>query len=169
VTREYQPYIVDPEYIRQFEGRRFVVLRAASDEMRRVFEDAISAFRHRFPSSPLSYLAKPHVTLAGFAAGTDLNRVRELSDTWAATVPPLSVDVEGIDVISDPFGIVLLKVRKTADLVHALSAMRQLSESRGPRVSDEIPVEAWMFHMSVAYGAGRSAGEWNDVVQFVPE
>jgi 2'-5' RNA ligase len=165
-VRDYQPFIDDPEYLRQFEGQRFIVLRATG-QVAEVFDGIKGALRRRFPDAAMSYIAQPHVTLCGFARGTPLDSVRELAAVWSPPASPLEIRADPLDTFRDPFPIVILKVRHTPDLFEAFARLRRLSEERGPRGSSSVALEDWTFHMSVAYAAGVTSEAWNEVRQFI--
>jgi 2'-5' RNA ligase len=162
----YRPFIDDPEYVARFQGERFIVLRASGPVIS-VFEDVKRRLRERFPSWPLSYLAEAHVTLCGFEKHADLDAIRALAREWAPHVSPSAIVVDGIGVFGPPTKNVMLDVRKTPQLVAMLASIRDASARRGPHFTETIPVDEWTFHMSVAYGAGLSAAEWDEVASCV--
>src|SRR4051812_23608456 len=126
----YQAFIDDSAHRAQLEGQRFVVLRAPV-VVADVFRGIQEQFRKRLEGLPVSYPAAPHVTLCGFAAGTALADVQRLVDAWAATTPKLLIEITGVSVFPPPFRIVLVEVRRTPELLSALTRMRDAAAALG--------------------------------------
>ena len=170
VTRRgpYEPFIDDPEHIRQLEGQRFVVLRPAAgvSDCHRQVQDVL---RQRFSGWPISYPARAHVTLAGFAAGTTLESVRDLVSGWIADVRGLQIEIRRASSFPPPFRIAILEVVKTPALFGALQSLRHKAEQRRLTLSTVVPAEEWIFHMSLAYGSRLTAAEWKDLTRLVDE
>jgi 2'-5' RNA ligase len=162
----YRPFIDDPRFAAEFEGQRFIVVRATGG-VAGAFHAIGHALRARFAGVSMSYIAQPHLTFCGFARGTALEPIRQLAEAWAAQVPPLAIDLEGVDCFPDPSRVVVARIRRTPVLEHALSSARRLSDERGPRGTSDVPVDAWVFHLSIAYCAALTVGEWEDVGRFV--
>jgi 2'-5' RNA ligase len=162
----YEPFIDDPEHIKELDRQRFVVLRPAAvvSDCHRWVQDLL---RHHLSGLSVSYPARAHVTLAGFAAGTSLEAVQDLVSAWALDVPPLRIEVEGATLFPPPFQIAVLKVVKTAALLAALQGLRQKAAQPGLTMSTVIPAEEWVFHMSLAYCAKLNATEWSEVGRFM--
>jgi hypothetical protein len=162
----YEPFIDNPEHIRELDGQRFVVLRPAIvvSECHRQVQDVL---RQRLSGLPASYPACAHVTLAGFAAGTPLESVQELVSDWLPDVPSLRIELQGATSFPPPFQIAILQVVKTPALFSALQGLRRKAEQRGLTMSTVTPAEQWVFHMSLAYCSSLSATEWSDVARFI--
>jgi 2'-5' RNA ligase len=162
----YEPFIDDPEHIRALDRQRFVVLRPAPvvSECHRQVQDVL---RRRLAGYPASFPARAHVTLAGFAVGTPLESVQDLVTDWIRDVPALQVAVERATSFPAPFQIAILQVLKTPALSAALQALRRRAEQRELAVSTTIPVEEWVFHMSLAYCSSLTATEWAGLTQFI--
>ena len=162
----YQPCIADVAHIRALDRQRFVVLRpgsAVSEGHRRLQE----ILRERLSAFPISYPACAHVTLSGFDAGTPLDAVQTLVERWARGVPVLRIEIEGVAVFPPPFQIVIVQVRKTAELLTALVGLRQQAEEQQLSIATAIRPQDWVFHMSVAYCSGLSATAWRAVTALV--
>jgi len=159
----YEPFIDDPEHIREVDGQRFVVLRPEGvvSDCHRKLQDVL---RRSLSGMPVSF-PRAHVTLAGFAGGTQLESARELVSSWTHGVPPLRVQVQGARSFPSPFQILYLEVLKTPALVRALRSLRRLAEERGLPVETGIPVDAWVFHMSLAYCSKLTATQWDSVAR----
>ena len=166
--KEYRPFIDDSAYLSGLAGHRYVVLRPIG-EVPNVYATVQTAIQGRFPDLAITYPAHAHVTLKGFPAGTPLAAVQALVHAWATEASPLQVGVERVTVFPKPFKIVLMQVRKTADLFHALVRLRALAEQH--HLPDwpqgTIPkVDDWILHLSVAYCSTLSAADWSAVAAF---
>ena len=162
----YEPFIDDPEHLRELEGQRFVVLRPAMPviQCHRQVQDVV---RRRLSGLPVSYPARAHVTLAGFALGTPLESVQNLVSEWIRDVPSLRIEVQGATSFPAPFQIAILKVVKTSALFSALRGLRRKAEQRGLRLSTVTPAEEWVFHMSLAYCSKMSLADWDELAPFI--
>jgi 2'-5' RNA ligase len=165
-VNHYQPFIDDPRHLSELDRQRFVVLRIPPS-VTGTYGQVQKAVRQRWSALPVSYPARAHVTLCGFAAGSALDAVQEVVSYWARTVPPLLIEVERVSAFPPPFQIVIVQVRKTPALFAALTSLRERAEQRGLVVSTHVPLEQWIFHMSVAYCSALGAQAWHQVTQFV--
>jgi 2'-5' RNA ligase len=159
---EYQPFIDDPDDLALLEGQRYVVLRPAG-AVAAVYADVANAVRERAAGLPLSFPARPHVTLGGFPAGTSLNELQQLVERWASLVPPLQVVVDGIGFFPFPFQVVIIQIQRIPELSEALTSLRRNAGGNGLAAFDDIPVKDWTFHMSVAYGRRLGSDEWAEL------
>jgi 2'-5' RNA ligase len=162
----YQPFIEDPEHLRELDRQRFVVLRMPS-AVTATYGPVQDAVRQRLSALPVSYPARAHVTLCGFVAGTALAAVQEMVGPWARSMPSLLIEVERVSAFPPPFQVVVLQVRKTPELFAALVSLRRRAEERQLVLSTLVPADQWIFHMSVAYCSGLSAPAWHAFTQFV--
>ena len=160
----YQPFIDDPVHLKALDRQRFVVLRAPRT-VRVAYSQIQRTFRERLRGLSVSYPARAHVTLCGFAAGTSLHAVQELVRSWARAVPPLRIELARVSTFPSPFQIVIVEVRKTPALFAALAGLRARAEDERLTVSTVMPVERWTFHMSVAYCSQLEATAWQEVTQ----
>lgn len=158
----------DVGHLALLEGQRFVVLRpdgavsAAYDAVRAALQPHLSRL-------PLSSPARPHVTLRGFPAGTPLAQVQALVQSWAPGISPLRIEVEGVGTFPPPFKTVVVRIRRTPPLVHALASLRDLARERAlPDLPGGAPsVDEWIFHMTVAYCAPLAEDEWAELTRRV--
>jgi len=162
----YEPFIDDPEHIREVEGQRFVVLRP-TDVVSDYYRELQNVLRRRLSGRPVSFPAHEHVTLAGFAAGTQLQSVQELVSVWRQGVPPLRLQVERAASFPPPSKILYLEVLKTPALFRALQTLRRMAEERALLLDSVISVDEWIFHMSLAYCPSLNATEWDLMARFV--
>jgi 2'-5' RNA ligase len=160
----YQPFIDDPVHIKALDRQRFVVLRAPLT-VSVVYSQIQKTIRERLRGLPVSYPARAHVTLCGFAAGTSLHAVQELVRSWALAVPPLRIELARVSAFPSPFQIVIVEVRKTPALFSALAGLRARAQDERLTISTVMPVEKWTFHISVAYCSQLEATAWQEITQ----
>jgi ribosomal protein S18 acetylase RimI-like enzyme/2'-5' RNA ligase len=162
----HEPFIEDAKHIQELDRQRFVVVRP-STVVSNCYRQVQETLRQRLSGLPVSYPARAHVTLAGFAAGTSLQSVQDLVSDWVRQVPPLGIEVERATSFGSPFQIPILQVVKAPALFDAMASLRRESERRGLATSTITPVENWVFHMSLAYCAELDAARWKEVERFV--
>jgi len=161
----YHPLIDDPDHVARLEGHRYVVLRPTG-AVPNVHDRIRALLKEKLTGLEVSYPAQGHVTLAGFANGA-LEAVRRLAADWAATVPALRLEVQRVSVFPTPFQVVILQIRRTAELFEALASLRRLADRREFGNVLTTPPAEWIFHMSIAYCSSLSAASWEDVVRYV--
>ena len=157
-------FLDDPFHIRALDRQRFVVLRAPRT-VSTAWDHIQGTVRERLRGLPVSYPARAHVTLCGFAPGVSLRAVQETVRSWAAGVPPLRIEVMRVSSFAAPFQIIIVEIRKTPELFSALAALRARADGEGLPVSTVMPVDKWRFHMSVAYCSKLEAGAWREITQ----
>jgi hypothetical protein len=164
----YEPFIDDLEHIRAVDRQRFVVLRpnAFLTQLHKRLQELL---RERFGDESISYAAQAHVTLGGFAAGTDLREVQDLVESWSLTVAPLRITVEAVACVPTPHQIVILRVAKTPELLAAVSQLQSSANRANLKIDATISPLDWVFHMSVGYCTHLNGSAWNDVETFVDE
>jgi hypothetical protein len=160
----YQPFIDQPADLARLQGQRYVVLRPFGDIVAE-FERVKRALAQRFQNVAISYVARPHLTLAGFEAGTALESVSRLAALWATTVRPLTIQAEAVGFF--PFRIAIVRVRKTPELSEALGLLRLHAMQEGPPCFSAVPVEEWVFHLSIGYCHALAQGDWQEVMEFL--
>ena len=162
----YEAFLDDPEHITRLDGQRFVVLRP-SEVVSEYYRQVQNELRRRLAGLPVSYPARAHVTLAGFAAGTTLESVRELISGWVRHVPLLRIQVERATSFPPPSQIAILQVLRTPALFRSLTALRRSAVEQGLTLSTVTPVEEWVFHMSLAYCSKLNAAEWDALARVI--
>jgi 2'-5' RNA ligase len=162
----YQPFIADPTHLSELDRQRFVVLRMPQTATE-MYGHVQGLVRQRLSALPVSYPARPHVTLCGFPAGTVLAAVQETVESWARSIPSLAIEVERMSTFPPPFQVVIVQVRKTPELLAAVAGLRRQAEERRLVLSTLVPADQWIFHMSVAYCAGLGAAAWHELTEFI--
>lgn len=166
--RPYRAFIDDPAHIELVDGQRYVVLRPPP-EVRTRYMQVQRAMKDRLNNEPVSFPAEPHITFIGVAEGSTLERVRDVVKEWARVTAPLEMHVENVGSFPAPDQIVILRMRKTTQLLDALIRLRTLALENGLRLLGSIEPAQWIFHMSVAYCSALNAKAWRQLVASVDD
>ena len=160
--------MTDPAHLTALAGQKYVVLRVGGD-VDRLFRDTQRLLRERLAGLPVGYPNTGHVTLRGFPPDTDYDRVTEVLDAWSSETPPLAIEIERPTYFGPPHQAIILRVKRTDGLVRAYSRLAELADQASlPAIAETgRPVEAWVFHVSLAYCKDLSEGAWARVVELV--
>lgn len=164
--KHYQAFLEDPGQISAFDGQRYVVL-CPDDAVADVQRYGRMLLESLGDDLPISYVRRAHVTLAGFPKGSSLEQVQDLIAEWAETVPPLLLAVEGLGTLPPPAKIAVVRMRKTPELFDAFRRLREMATARGLPPIDAIPVDEWVFHMSIAFCSSLDEEAWAAVVKLL--
>ncbi|MDI6944414.1 2'-5' RNA ligase family protein [Microbacterium barkeri] len=149
--------MTDPEQLRSLEGQQYVVL-CPTGPVAAFFDATQEELRAAVPMAPFPTVG--HVTLRGFSEARRVGELRNEIRAWAAGIPPIELQVDAVDAFPAPFQIVITRLARTASLVDAYSSLTdRLGATDFSRVG-ELPLEQWVFHLSLIYGAALSAEEW---------
>jgi 2'-5' RNA ligase len=159
IVSSYRPFIDDPRDVARFEGQRFVVLRAIG-AVQDLHGHVRSLLEAHLPPGETSGPTEGHVTLAGFPKGTALEPIRDVVAQWAQSVAPLRLEIEKPSYFPAPFQVAMLQIRKTPELVAALTSLRTRARARGLGDDGTVPPSEWVFHMSLAYCSSLSSAAW---------
>ena len=156
-------FMTDPAQLGSLEGQQYVVLRPAGDvsELYRRTQDEVLSL---MPSG-CAHPHVGHVTLRGFS---ECDRVPELRDAvrrWAAAQRVIDVAVDSVDVFPSPFNVAILKLARSASLVGAYSSLTAFLDTTDFRRIGELPLDEWVFHMSLAYGSELDPDAWAEAVR----
>jgi 2'-5' RNA ligase len=158
----YQPILEDADQIASLEGQRFVVLRTPS-AIASPWLALRASLREALADAPVFYPAAAHLTLCGFAAGTPIEALRRCTEAWASETPELDLAAVRIDAFPPPAQVASVEIRRTPELVAAVSRLRELAADHQLVVSTTTPLEAWTPRMSLVYGARLDAAAWQRV------
>jgi len=161
----YKPFIDDPSTLAKLAGQRFVVLRP-SGPLPSAFRRLQHTIKQQLQGMPAAFPAEPHVTLAGYAVGTELDELSDIVTAWARTIAPLQLAVVRISAFPAPFQILIVQLRKTPELLHALSHLRDSAALRGLEVITVMPAAQWIFHLTLANCADLSGELWEKARAF---
>ncbi len=100
-----------------------------------------------------------HLTLKGFGVETD-DVISEVVAAWARSTSPLPV--APLRVSSFPeVRVLIVEVGRDDALVAATRRIRDAASNLPAGSEDQIPVEDWVFHLSLAYGDWLEATAWD--------
>lgn len=153
-----RPFVTDPAHLDQLTGRASLCARP-SGEVEEAFERAQAQVREIVGDEGASWPAA-HMTLAGF--GTRDRPVDEpmqrsiaaLVDRCTSAISPLRLEVTGFDAFVQD-RVPILAIRSTPELSAAARRIRSGAVTQGLPSHEEIPVDDWVFHLSLGYYAGE--------------
>ncbi|MCK6080180.1 2'-5' RNA ligase family protein [Microbacterium sp. EYE_5] len=148
-----------PEQLASLEGQQYLVLRPVSG-----VADLYSAEqRDALSTTDLPHPHTGHVTLRGFFESTRRDELGELVRAWAAAQQPIELVVDGVDAFPDPWRILILRLARTDSLVSAYATLTDALETTDLRRLGELPLDDWIFHMSVVYGKTLADDAWREL------
>ena len=158
--------MTDPAYLTALAGQKYVVLRVGG-EVERAFQETQRLLRDRLAGLPIGYPNSGHVTLRGFPSGSDHISVTGVLNAWAREMAPLVIETERLSHFGPPHKVIILRVRRTDELVRAYARLAELADQAGLGALPEggFPVERWVFHVSLAYGRQLPEADWARVVE----
>lgn len=158
-----RPFMTDPATVASLEGQQYLVLRPVADVAAFYKEEQRNAL-DRLPSG-LPHPNTGHVTLRGFAEPERVDALLDTVRAWASSTRPIEVGVEAIDGFAPPFKVLLARLKRSQSLTSAYASLTQVLDATGVERIGELPLEEWIFHLSLVYCAGLSDAEWDGVVQ----
>ena len=160
--------MTDPAHLTALAGQKYVVMRVGG-EVERLFRDTQRLLRERLVGLPVGYPNTGHVTLRGFPSGTDHIKVTGVLNAWSRETAPLSIETERLSHFGPPHQTIILRVRRTEELVRAYARLAELADQAGLSALPEggFPVERWVFHVSLAYCRDLPEADWTRVVAMI--
>ena len=155
----YPPYITDPRYLALAEGTSYYAVMRPTEVLAAAYSRVQEAVRS-LGFEGLSYPA-PHLTLKAFGEADEADVVAVV-EGWASNVGPVLTRFEAIDSFPD-FEVLIAKVERHDSLVTAMTELRHRAEGLAPGFEDAIPIDSWVFHMSLAYANWISEADWADL------
>lgn len=108
-----------------------------------------------------------HVTLRGFFEPERVASLRESIATWAGSTPPMEILIDAVDGFPPPFQILIARLARTDSLVEAYSRLTDSIDATDFRRIGELPLDDWVFHLSLAYASGLSAIRWSGTLDAI--
>lgn len=152
-----------PDQLASLEGQQYLVLRPTgnvSDTYRAVQSELLTAL-----PAGTKHPHTEHVTLRGFYEPQRRDEVAVLVREWAARQHPIDIVAEAIDVFPAPWQIVISRLARTAALVEAYASLTAALGQTDLRRLDELPLDDWIFHLSVVYGRSLTPDAWLDLAR----
>ncbi|WP_240949010.1 2'-5' RNA ligase family protein [Microbacterium salsuginis] len=150
--------MTDPALLESLDGQQYLVLRP-EDEIETFWDVSRESLRESI-AQPVSYPHTGHVTLRGFLEPDRVDELKAALTTWAQVQPPIELKVVGIDGFPPPFQIVHAELKRTSSLVSAYAGLTSLLDSTDFHRIGELPLEDWVFHMSLIYAGGLDEVSW---------
>lgn len=157
------PYMTEPELLESLRGQQYVVLRPVA---------AVSGFYEREQFETLKWLPDStphpntgHVTLRGFFEPKRVPLIRDLLYSWAESRPPIELHIDAIDGFPPPFQVLIARPERTVSLIEAYSSLTELLDTTDLRRIGELPLDDWVFHLSLAYANSLDERRWNELLQ----
>lgn len=147
-----------PEQLASLEGQQYVVLRPTGDVATTYRQTQRELLTH-VPAAT-KHPHTEHVTLRGLHEPERREEVAVLVRAWAARQHPIEITGEAIDTFAAPWQIVIMRLARTTPLVNAYSSLTDALDRTDFRRLGELPIEDWVFHLSVVYGKTLAPDAW---------
>jgi hypothetical protein len=154
--------MTDPTLLASLEGQQYLVLRPTGPVAE--FYDNEQASLRRHLVGPISFPNTGHVTLRGFYEPTRVHALRDQLQAWAATQPPVNMRIEAVDGFPTPFQILIARLERSLVLVDAYNSLSHAMDSTDFRRIGELPIDEWIFHLSLIYCSTLSEEQWRAVL-----
>ena len=150
-----------PDQLASLEGQQYLVLRPAG-AVAKTYRQVQAELLPLLPEGT-KHPHTEHLTLRGFYEPERRDQVTALVREWAAHRNPIEVVAEKVDTFPAPWQIVIMRAERTASLVEAYGSLTAALEPTGFRRLDELPLDDWIFHLSVVYGKALTSDAWADL------
>ena len=71
--------------------------------------------------------------------------------------------MDGVDGFPPPFSVVIARLKRTPELLAAYARLTSLLDETDFQRLGELPLEQWVFHLSLAYCSSLGEAEWDDI------
>ncbi|MCI0158914.1 2'-5' RNA ligase family protein [Leifsonia shinshuensis] len=153
-----RPFMTDRATLASLEGQQYVVLRPAA-EVGAFYAEEQRILLDRLPTG-LPHPNTGHITLRGFAEPDRVDALRAAVRACAAAQDPIEAVVEAIDGFPAPFQVLIARLRRSPALTEAYASMTRALESTDFERIGELPLDDWVFHLSLVYCAALSDDDW---------
>ena len=152
-------FMTGSSVLASLEGQQYVVLRPRGDVA--TFYDAErAAFRSALPAAVTSPNTG-HVTLRGFEEPARTAELKDFLARWAGRQEPIEVEVTDVDGFAPPFQILIARLARSSSLVGAYASLTAALDGTDFRRVGELPLEDWVFHLSLIYASALTEDEWD--------
>lgn len=152
------PYMTDPVQLESLQGQQYVVLRP-SESVAALYEREQSDVLARLPDGT-PHPNTGHVTLRGFFEPERVHSLRGLIASWASSQSPVELSVDAIDGFPPPFQVLIARLERTSSLTDAYRRLTDVLDATDFRRIGELPLEEWIFHLSLAYARSLDEQSW---------
>jgi hypothetical protein len=154
--------MTEPGLLASLRGQQYIVLRPTV-AVAAFYESEQSKLLTRLPGST-PHPNTGHVTLRGLYEPDRVHVVRDLIESWADAMTPIDLIVDAIDGFPPPFAVLIARLARTKSLTEAYSSLTELLDATDVRRIGELPLDDWVFHLSIAYASALDEQEWHDVL-----
>jgi hypothetical protein len=151
--------MTDPALLESLRGQQYLVLRPVSGVA--AFYDEEADHLNIPPWSSLPHPNAGHVTLRGFFEPHRVGLLRDALARWAGSQPPVDLRVAAVDGFPTPFQIVIARLDRSPSLVAAYASLTAELDAGDFHRIGELPLEEWVFHLSLLYGGGLEPQQWD--------
>lgn len=109
-----------------------------------------------------------HLTLGEWHGYPDVEALACVVERWAQRQGPLQLHFEGLQATSAASCLLLASVRADPALREALRGLRSVAREMGLPCVEQVAVEDWLFHVSLAHCPGLSTQQWQSMLHDVP-
>ncbi|PJJ70716.1 2'-5' RNA ligase superfamily protein [Diaminobutyricimonas aerilata] len=162
-----RPFMTDPAQLAALEGQQYVVFRPI-DGVLRAYEAARRAVAPLLPTGA-THPHAGHVTLRGFHEPRRVESLKNFIADWAAEQTPVTMNVDTLDGFPPPFRVAILRLARSPSLVDAYASLTHALERTDFARVGELPVDDWIFHMSVAYCGDMPDDRWSELHRTVTD
>ena len=157
------PYMTDPAQLESLKGQQYVVLRpdaAVADFYRRAQSDVLGRLPDGIPHPHTG-----HVTLRGFFEPERVASLRAAITDWARSLAPIDLRVEAVDGFPPPFSVLIARLERTHSLLDTYAGLTALLDSTDFVRIGELPLDEWVFHLSLAYANALDEQAWAQALE----
>ncbi len=94
--------------------------------------------------------------------------LRDALAEWARGQTPIDLRVVAVDVFPPPFQIVIARAERTPSLVSAYASLTEVLDAGDFRRVGELPLEEWVFHLSLLYAGALPELGWQALCAEAP-
>jgi CubicO group peptidase (beta-lactamase class C family) len=166
------PILVDEWTLREAEGTAYVIVRPVA-ALAQAFSD--------WQGTTLDRIGVPcaapsaHATLKAFGTqdspltGTDERRIVEVVQAWATSRDGLDLRATALEILRED-GTPIVRLDGSS-ILPAMSDLRSASVDAGLPIaeSDQIALDRWIPHLSLAYPVDRDAARWHELEGWMRE
>ncbi|MDU0327232.1 2'-5' RNA ligase family protein [Microbacterium sp. KSW2-21] len=157
------PYMTEPVQLESLQGQQYVVLRP-DESVAALYRSEQSTVLARLPDGT-PHPNTGHVTLRGFFEPERVHVLREFVASWASSQPPIELSVDAIDGFPPPFQVLVARLERTSSLTGAYRRLTEVLDATDFRRIGELPLEEWIFHLSLAYARSLDERAWAEQLE----
>ncbi|WP_409488816.1 2'-5' RNA ligase family protein [Pseudomonas promysalinigenes] len=160
--------------IQRIEGNSYLVIRIADHPAASAFAALQQALRERLERTGEVFAKEAliptslHLTLAEWHGQADTNALLRLVRQWANAQRPLSLYFDGLRDVPAPSCLLMASACADLAMRDALRALRAMARSENLACVEQVPVDEWLFHVSLAHCPALSSGHWRSMINDLP-